>query len=106
MLVMSTIEEIKSKYALANDGAVAISVDVEALRESANSLLEDAKSFAADVGDKSRAISSDVTWQNQRRSRISGRIKEQKRNVEMAQKFLDEVGTILDKANETLAKAK
>jgi len=103
---MSSIAEIKSKYALSSDGAVAISVDVEALREAANSLLEDAQSFAADVGDKSRAISSDVTWQNQRRSRISGRIKEQKRNVDMAQKFLAEVGTILDNANETLKKAK
>ena len=103
---MSTIAEIKSKYGLANDGAVAISVDVEALRETANNILEDAKSFAADVGDKSRAISSDIVWQNQRRSRISARIKEQKRNVDMAMKFLDDIDATLDKANETLAKAK
>lgn len=103
---MSTVSEIKSKYGLANDGAVAISVDVEALREIANNLLEDAKSFAADVSDKSRAISSDIVWQNQRRSRISARIKEQKRNVDMARKFIDEVSGILDSANETLKKAK
>lgn len=103
---MSTIAEIKSKYDLANDGAVAISVDVEALREIANNLLEDAKSFAADVSDKSRAISSDIVWQNQRRSRISARIKEQKRNVDMAMKFLGEVSGILDSATETLKKAK
>ena len=105
-LRMSTIAEIKSKYGLANDGAVAISVDVEALRETANNILEDVKSFAADVGDKSRAISSDIVWQNQRRSRISARIKEQKRNVDMAMKFLGEVSGILDSATETLKKAK
>ena len=103
---MSTVSEIKSKYALSNDGAVSITVDVGALRETANDLLEDAKSFAADVSDKSRAISSDIVWQNQRRSRISARIKEQKRNVDMARKFLDEVGTILNKASENIAKEK
>ena len=105
-LRMSTVAEIKSKYGLANDGAVAISVDVEALRETANNILEDSKSFAADVGDKSRAISSDIVWQNQRRSSISARIKEQKRNVDMALKFLGEVDGILDKAEATIKGAK
>lgn len=103
---MSTLEEIKSKYGLSNDGAVTISVDVEALREIAKGILEDAQSFASDVSDKSRAISSDLVWQRQRRTRISSRINEQKRNVGMAQKFLDEINATLDKANETLAKEK
>ena len=103
---MSTLEEIKSKYVLSNDGAVTISVDVEALREIAKGILEDAQSFASDVSDKSRAISSDLVWQRQRRTRISGRINEQKRNVGMAQKLLGEVFDILDKAGEKIAEAK
>lgn len=103
---MSTLEEIKSKYGLSNDGAVTISVDVEALREIAKGILEDAQSFASDVSDKSRAISSDLVWQRQRRTRISSRINEQKRNVGMAQKLLGEVSDILDKANENIAKVK
>jgi hypothetical protein len=103
---MSTLEEIKSKYGLSNDGAVTISVDVEALREIAKGILEDAQSFASDVSDKSRAISSDLVWQRQRRTRISSRINEQKRNVGMAQKLIGEVSDILDKANENIAKVK
>lgn len=103
---MSTLEEIKSKYGLSNDGAVTISVDLEALREIAKGILEDAQSFASDVSDKSRAISSDLVWQRQRRTRISSRINEQKRNVGMAQKLLGEVSDILDKANENIAKVK
>lgn len=103
---MSTLEEIKSKYGLSNDGAVTISVDVEALREIAKGILEDAQSFASDVSDKSRAISSDLVWQRQRRTRISSRINEQKRSVSMAQKLLGEVSDILDKANENIAKVK
>ena len=106
MLIMSTIAEIKSKYGLSNDGAVTISVDVEALREIAKGILEDARSLASDVSDKSRAISSDLVWQRQRRTRISNRINEQKRNVSMAQKLLGEVSDILDKANENIAKVK
>ena len=103
---MSTLEEIKSKYGLSNDGAVTISVDVEALREIAKGILEDAQSFASDISDKSRAISSDLVWLRQRRTRISSRINEQKRNVSMAQKLLGEVSDILDKANENIAKVK
>ena len=98
---MSTVAEIKSKYALSSDGAVAISVDVEALRETANSLLEDAQSVERDM-----AIAMEKEFATRRKQRVAARIKEQKRNVDMAQKFLDEVGTILDSANETLKKAK
>ena len=98
---MSTVAEIKSKYGLANDGAVAIYVDVEALRESANSLLEDAQSVQRDM-----ANAMEKEYATRRKQRVAGRIKEKKRNVDMARKFLDEVGAILDSANETLKKAK
>lgn len=98
---MSTVAEIKSKYALANDGAVAISVDVEALREIANSLLEDAQSVERDLGN-----SMDKEWATRRKQRVTARIKEQRRNVDMAIKFLSEVSAILDSATETLKKAK
>ena len=100
-LRMSTVAEIKSKYGLANDGAVAISVDVEALRETANRLLEDAQSVQRDM-----ASTSDKEWTTRRKQRVAALIKEQKRSVDMARKFLDEVGTILDNASETLKKAK
>lgn len=98
---MSTIAEIKSKYGLANDGAVAISVDVGALREIANNLLEDAKSVEKDM-----ANAMERDYAARRKQLVASRIKEQKRNVEMAQKFLDDINATLDKANETLAKAK
>ena len=98
---MSTVAEIKSKYALSSDGAVAISVDVEALREMANSLLEDAQSVERDM-----ANAMEKEYATRRKPRVAARIKEQKRNVDLARKFLDEVGTILDSANETLKKAK
>lgn len=98
---MSTVAEIKSKYALSSDGAVAISVDVEALREMANSLLEDAQSVERDM-----ANAMEKEYATRRKQRVAARIKEQKRNVDLARKFLDEVGTILDSANETLKKAK
>ena len=98
---MSSIAEIKSKYGLANDGAVAISVDVEALREMANSLLEDAQSVERDM-----ANAMEKEFAVRRKQRVTARIKEQKRNVDMARKFLDEVSGILDSANETLKKAK
>lgn len=98
---MSTVAEIKSKYALSSDGAVAISVDVEALREMANSLLEDAQSVERDM-----ANAMEKEYATRRKQRVAARIKEQKRNVDMAQKFLDEVGAILDSANDTLKKAK
>ena len=98
---MSTVAEIKSKYALSSDGAVAISVDVEALRETANSLLEDAQSVERDM-----ANAMEKEYATRRKQRVASRIKEQKRNVDMARKFLDEVGTILDSATETLKKAK
>lgn len=98
---MSTVAEIKSKYALANDGAVAISVDVEALRESANSLLEDAQSVEKDM-----ANAMEKEYATRRKQRVAARIKEQKRNVDLAMKFLGEVDGILDNASETLKKAK
>ena len=98
---MSTVAEIKSKYALSSDGAVAISVDVEALREMANSLLEDAQSVERDM-----ANAMEKEYATRRKQRVAARIKEQKRNVDMARKFLDEVGAILDSANDTLKKAK
>lgn len=98
---MSTISEIKSKYALSSDSAVTINVDVSALRESANDLLMDAQSVEKDM-----ANTMERDFATRRKQRVASRIKEQKRNVEMARKFLDDIDATLDKANETLAKAK
>lgn len=98
---MSTVSEIKSKYALSNDSAVAITVDVGALRETANDLLMDAQSVEKDM-----ANAMEKGFAVRRKQRVTARIKEQKRNVDMARKFLDEVSGILDSANETLKKAK
>lgn len=100
-MYMSTVSEIKSKYALASDSAVAISVDVEALREVANGLLEDAQSVERDMKN-----SMDKEWANRRKQRVTARINEQRRSVNMAMKFLNEVSGILDNATETLKKAK
>lgn len=98
---MSTVAEIKSKYALSSDSAVAINVDVSALRETANDLLMDAQSVEKDM-----AIAMEREFATRRKQRVAARIKEQKRSVDMALKFLDEINATLDKANETLAKAK
>ena len=76
-------------------------MDVEALRETANSLLGDAQSVERDM-----ANAMEKEYATRRKQRVASRIKEQKRNVDMARKFLDEVGTILDSATETLKKAK
>ena len=98
---MITKAEVKSKYALSSDSAVAISVDVGALLDIADSLLEDSKSVEKDM-----ANAMERDYATRRKQRVAANIKEQKRNVEMAQKFLDEINATLDKANETLAKAK
>lgn len=98
---MSTVAEIKSKYALSSDSAVAINVDVSALRETANDLLMDAQSVEKDM-----ANAMEREFATRRKQRVAARIKEQKRSVDMALKFLDEINATLDKANETLAKAK
>lgn len=98
---MSTVAEIKSKYALSSDSAVAINVDVSALRETANDLLMDAQSVEKDM-----AIAMEREFATRRKQRVAARIKEQKRSVDMALKFLDEINATLDKANETLAKVK
>lgn len=100
-MYMSTVSEIKSKYALSSDSAVAISVDVEALREVANGLLEDAQSVERDM-----KSSVGKEWANRRKQRVTARINEQRRSVNMAMKFLNEVSGILDNATETLKKAK
>ena len=98
---MSTVSEIKSKNALSSDSAVTISVDVEALRDAANGLLEDAQSVERDIKN-----SIEKEWVNRRKQRVTARINERRRSVNMAMKFLNEVSGILDNATETLKKAK
>ena len=100
-MYMSTVSEIKSKYALSSDSAVTISVDVEALRDAANGLLEDAQSVERDIKN-----SIEKEWVNRRKQRVTARINERRRSVNMAMKFLNEVSGILDNATETLKKAK
>lgn len=99
---MSTTAEIKKKYSL--DGAVSVTVDLESMRESANSTLSSAEEIARD--NERGAFKGDEQWKARRKARIGSEIKEQKRQVDFARKMLDEVSGILDKAGATVAKVK
>ena len=106
MLIMSTLEEIKSKYSL--DGAVSVTVDLESMREGAKSTLNKSDEFVKDsTSEAGRGIPRyDKEWMNSRKARITNDIREQKRKVALAQKYIDEINGILDKANENIAKVK
>ena len=106
MLVMNTLEAIKSKYSL--DGAVAVTVDLESMREGAKSTLNNADEFVKDsTSEAGRGIPRyDKEWMNRRKARITNDIREQKRKVALAQKYIDEINGILDKANENIANVK
>ena len=107
MLIMSTLAEIKSKYSL-DGGAVSVTVDLESMREGAKATLSEAESYQRDlVRDPARGIlGSEKEWMNRRKTRISNDIREQRRKLSMAQKYLEEIGGILDKAGEKIAEAK
>ena len=106
MLIMSTLEEIKYKYSL--DGAVSVEVDLESMREGAKSTLNNADEFVKDsTSEAGRGIPRyDKEWMNSRKARITNDIREQKRKVALAQKYIDEINGMLDKANENIAKVK
>lgn len=110
---MSTISEIKSKYSL--DGAVSVTVDLESMRDDARSTLNNADEFVKDATrEADRGIPrsdkgiprSDKEWMNRRKARITNYIRDQKRKVALAQKYIDEINGMLDKANENIAKVK
>lgn len=106
MLIMITLEEIKSKYSL--DGAVSVEVDLESMRDDAKSTLNNADEFVKNsTRESGRGIPSyDKEWMNSRKARITNDIREQKRKVALVQKYIDEINGILDKANENIAKVK
>lgn len=106
MLIMITLEEIKSKYSL--DGAVSVEVDLESMRDDAKSTLNNADEFVKNsTREADRGIPIyDKEFMNRRKSRITNDIREQKRKVALAQKYIDEINGILDKANENIAKVK
>ena len=106
MLIMSTLEEIKSKYSI--DGAVSVEVDLESMRDDAKSTLNNADEFVKDMAlaEERGSLRSDKEWMNRRKARITNDIREQKRKVALAQKYIDEINGILDKANENIAKVK
>lgn len=106
MLIMSTLEKIKSKYSL--DGAVSVTVDLESMRDDAKSTLNNADDFAKDMAraEERGALRSDKEWMNRRKARITNDIREQKRKVALAQKYIDEINGMLDKASENIAKVK
>ena len=99
MLIMSTIREIKSKYSL--DGAVSVTVDLESMRDGAKSTLNESESLVKDAG-----LEPKSDWTKRRTQRMAADVKEQKRKVALAQKYIDEINGILDKANENIAKVK
>ena len=100
---MSTISEIKSKYSL--DGAVSVTVDLESMREGAKNTLNESVSLVKDM-EAEGAIVSEKSWLKRRATRIADDVKEQKRKVALAQKYIDEINGILDKASENIAKVK
>lgn len=99
MLIMSTLAEIKSKYSL--DGSVSVTVDLESLREGAKSTLNETESLVKDAGTEPKS-----DWFKRRTQRIAGEVKEKKRQVALAQKYIDEINGILDKASENIAMVK
>lgn len=99
---MPTIEEIRLKYGL-NDGSVSFAVDIEGLRQSANEALADAEDAVKEFS-RRPGTEYNKDWAARRKSRITARIKEQKRSVDMALKFLGEVSDVLNKASETIKK--
>ena len=106
MLIMSTIAEIKSKYSI--DGAVSVTVDLESMRDDAKSTLNNADEFVKDaVREADRGIPRyDKEWMIRRKARITNNIRDQKRKVALAQKYIDEINGMLDKAIENIAKEK
>lgn len=106
MLIMSTITEIKSKYSI--DGAVSVTVDLESMRDDAKSTLNNADEFVKDaVREADRGIPRyDKEWMIRRKARITNNIRDQKRKVALAQKYIDEINGMLDKAIENIAKEK
>lgn len=102
MLIMRTIAEIKSKYSL--DGSVSVTVDLESMRDDAKSTLNNADEF---VKEADRGIPrSDKEWMNLRKARITNNIRDQKRKVALAQKYIDEINGMLDKAIEKITEVK
>lgn len=106
MLIMSTLEEIKSKYSI--DGAVSVEVDLESMRDDAKSTLNNADEFVKYMAraEERGTMRSDKEWMNSRKARITNDIREQKRKVALAQKYIDEINGFLDKASENIAKVK
>lgn len=100
MLIMSTISEIKSKYSL--DGAVSVTVDLESLRDCAKAILNDSELLVKDAA--TPEFKSD--WFKRRTQRFATEVKEMKRRVALAQKYIDEINGLLDKAGENIAKVK
>lgn len=99
MLIMSTLAEIKSKYSL--DGSVSVTVDLESMRDGAKSTLNESESLVKDAG-----LGPESDWIKRRAQRMAADVKEHKRKVALAQKYIDEINGILDKANENIAKVK
>lgn len=99
MLIMSTLAEIKSKYSL--DEAFSVKVDLESMRDGAKSTLNDSESLVKDAGTEPKS-----DWFKRRTQRMAADVKEQKRKVALAQKYIDEINGMLDKAIENIAKVK
>lgn len=99
MLIMSTLAEIKSKYSL--DGSVSVTVDLESMRDGAKSTLNESESLVKDAG-----LEPKSDWTKRRTQRMAAEVKEQKRKVALAQKYIDEINGMLDKAGENIAKVK
>ena len=99
MLIMSTLAEIKSKYSL--DGSVSVTVDLESMRDDAKSTLNDSETLVKDAGTEPKS-----EWFKHRTQRMAAAVKEQRRKVALAQKYIDEINGMLDKAGENIAKVK
>ena len=99
MLIMSTLAEIKSKYSL--DEAFSVKVDLESMRDGAKSTLNESESLVKEAGTEPNS-----DWTKRRTQRMAAYVKEKKRKVALAQKYIDEINGMLDKAIENIAKVK
>lgn len=113
---MATVSEIQKKY-LGDVAGVTMTIDLNALRESALMYERDAKQMLDNANEsakeKARAKAQgapmpydDSAWRKRRVSSVKASIAEQRRTIGMAKKQLDECLGILDNAEAKLGEVK
>lgn len=109
------VSEIKAKY-LGDSAGLTLSIDLNAMRESALSFERDAKQMVVNAQEdakrreKAKAMGEvpydDSAWRKRRVSSMKASIAEQRRTIAMAKKNLEECLGILDNAETKLGEVK